>query len=348
VNRKWRWLLIGLALAALAIVWELQPFAQEPVYHGKTVTEWLDNMALFDEARHADEDGNSDYRLPSSPDVIQNDPSLRALLALGSKAVPTLERVLMQPPEWPRGKSLERLEAFAKWKWEQATNSGPSSPPPTPLDFPRFQEARKLAAALGLLALGTNHDTGALRLIEISAAPKPPGQKNRYFWPSFVVASSGLPQRHDEIVAGILAGLSHTNVACQPVAAIAARAFPKDLAIWRRPLMNLAEGRDAAARFSALLALASIDPRDGEVMALCEKTLRDSTNPPSLRSFAAAALGMAAEKATNELPLLREAFSEQNLPKGSGLHREADTAIKSIEKAAAAANAKNDPTPKDR
>jgi hypothetical protein len=228
-------------------------------------------------------------------------------------------------------------------KWAQISSSAPASPGAAPLKFSNLQEARQMAAGLALLALGTNQNGGALRLIELTAAASttPYGRDELPFLDSFGVARTGLLERHDEIVAGILAGLTHTNVSCQHLAIMVTRTCPADLPVWRKPLLKIAEDPDLGNRESALLALAVLDSKTGQTIALCEKTLQDRTNPAQFRSFAALGLGLAGANATNALPLLREVMTETNIPKESALQKQASKAIDLIGKAAGIANARS-------
>jgi len=88
-----------------------------------------------------------------------------------------------------------------------------------------------------LVALGTNGHGGFSRLMETyAAAPRftsvygaklagaPVG-----FAPSSAVklACSARPQLRDEIVAGVMQGLRHTNAMCQSMAVDCARVFPE-------------------------------------------------------------------------------------------------------------------------
>ena len=58
-------IVLPLALAALA--WWQGWFASEPVYHGRTVTQWLDAMALFDDVRNVDVTRQRSFDLPTRP-----------------------------------------------------------------------------------------------------------------------------------------------------------------------------------------------------------------------------------------------------------------------------------------
>jgi hypothetical protein len=306
--RRWYSLVGIVALGLLFIL--IYGSTNEPVYHFKSVTQWLDKMAMFDELRTMDEQGRNGYRIVYPPEVVTNDPALRALLALGSKAVPTLEKTLKEQPHPPN--PIQRVESWVAWKWRQWHGDTQGAPTSAPLYFGDFQQARMAAAGLAMLALGTNHHAGALRLIEIEAATRSNVYQN--FGPqAFAVASAGLPERHQEIIAGIVAGLNDTNTQIQLMACSVTQFYHSNLPAWKNRLMELAQGPDADVNKRALWSLACADAKDDEVEHLCEKALQDKTKPPRLRSFAAAGLGMAEDKAA--LPLLRAVLTEQGISK---------------------------------
>jgi beta-lactamase regulating signal transducer with metallopeptidase domain len=298
-------------------------FTDEPVYHFKSVTQWLDSMALFDEVRNMDENGNHSYRLPQSPEVVTNDPALRALLAMGSKAVPTLEKRLNEAPLPPARDPLSSLESWAAWKWRHLLGDNVGPPAAQPLYFGNFQHARMAAAGLAMLALGTNNHAGALRLIEIAADKRSKGQQYFTTREPFAIAKAGLPERRQEIIDGIVAGLNSTNAQIQFMACAATGSFYSNLPAWKNKLMELAQGPvvdvslpggpEADVGQWALWSLATADPKDEEIMALCEKSVQDKSKPPGLRAKAAAALGMAGDTAA--LPLLRAVLTEQGVSK---------------------------------
>jgi hypothetical protein len=328
----------------------------EPVYHLKSVTQWLDSMALFDELRTMDEQGRNSFRIVYPPEVVTNDPALRALLAMGSKAVPTLEKTLNEPPHPFLSLPIDPIQRVKSWtaeKWQQWHGGGPGAPTPAYLYFGSFQEARMAAAGLAMLAFGTNNNAGALRLLEIEAAARSKGYPTPALQ-AFDMANAGLPERHKEIIAGIVAGLNDTNTQIQFLACAATQGFHTNLPEWKNKLMELAQGPDvnvslplgvdAYVSERALWSLACAGRKDEEIVDLCEKAVQDKKRPPHLRSFAAAGLAFAGDKAEQALPLLRAVLTEQGIPKGSGLTGEARRAIDSIEKSIARRKAKGDST----
>jgi hypothetical protein len=356
----WKWWCSGVGIVALGLFFFLiYGSTDEPVYHFKSVTQWLDKMALFNELRTMDEDGRNSYKLPHSPEVVTNDPALRALLAMGSKAVPTLEKTLNEPPHdldiQPPSDPIERVKSWTAEIWRQWNGAGPGAPTSAYLYYGSFQQARMAAAGLAMLALGTNNNAGALHLLQIEAAARSKGYRTPAL-DAFAVANAGLPERRKEIIDGIVSGLNDTNPQCQLMAVSATQCFHTNLPEWKNKLMEIAEGPDVNVSLPlgvdtyvsewALWSLASAGRKDEEteIVDLCEKAVQDKTRPPHLRAFAAAGLGFASDKAEHALPLLRAVLTEQGIPKGSGLTGAAREAIDSIEKSLALRNAKGDST----
>ncbi len=304
---------------------------------------------MFDELRTLDKDGRNSFRIVYPPEVVTNDPALRALLAMGSKAVPTLEKTLNEPPHPLPIDPIPRVESWTAEKWQQWRGQGPSGPTAGSLYFGSFQQARMVAAGLAMLALGTNNHAGPLRLLEIEAAIRTKG-----FQPpalqAFAAANAGLPERHKEIIKGIVAGLNSTNHQVQLMACSATQGFHTNLPEWKNKLLELAQGPDVNVTVPggvdtyvserALWSLACAGRTDADIVDLCEKAVQDKTRPAHLRAFAAAGLGFAGGKAEDALPLLRAVLTEQGIPKGSNLTGEAQKAINSIEKSLARRDAR--------
>lgn len=269
-------------------------FRSEPVYHGKTVTEWVDKIALFD----AERKGQNDYSLRFSPETVENDPALRVLIKLGSKATPILEK---------------RLTEVSR----QGSH---------------FEMARRMSAAFVLLTLGTNANAGVSSVLSAVAAAPSDDIGNQVAagdaYSACEAANYGLPFQHAEIVAGIMEGLTNANASCRMTAANLTRTFRDELPLWKNDLLKLTKDDDEGVRSTALWALVTTDPKDSEIMHLAEETLKDQTNPARLRALAASGLGLAGVTATNSLPLLREALNDTN----KFLQSEARRAIQWIEK----------------
>jgi hypothetical protein len=192
--------------------------------------------------------------------------------------------------------------------------------------------ARNHAAVLAMLALGTNANAGVLHSFEAWQAASD-AQSKRFFtgFGAFQTANDGLPDRHAEIVAGLNAALDHTNALYRETAANLTRYYPTEWLAWKPKLIQLTSDPDADVRQSALWAMGATHPQDDEVMRLNESTLRDASNPPRLRAFAAAGLGLAREKAKDQLPLLHEISEDKTA--NSFLRSEINTAVHSIERA---------------
>jgi len=329
--RRSRWWIIAGALALAGLVgWKRGWFASEPVYRGRTVTQWLDRMSLFEEERNRDVTGENSLHYPS-PQGVTNDPALKALLKIGSNAIPVLEQRLSDPPEWPRTVGLgNRFMTWAGWKWKRLRGSGPTPPRPAPMYHSSVQRARAMAAGLPLLALGTNADGRVgCRLEAYVRSLNGTNMMITTLYPTFSVARSGLPERRSEIVAGITSSLQHANALIGSVAATLTRLFWEDSPSWKRKLLEMTEDKDQDVRLAAMWALATAERGDPEILRLLESTFKNDANPERLRGYAAAGLGLAGIKATNCLPLLQKEVSHTN----SFLRRGVHTAIQSIEKA---------------
>ena len=74
----WKWWCSGVGIASLGLFsFLIYGSTDEPVYHFRSVTQWLDRMAMFDEQRTMDEEGRNSYRIVYPPEVVTNDPALR-------------------------------------------------------------------------------------------------------------------------------------------------------------------------------------------------------------------------------------------------------------------------------
>jgi hypothetical protein len=287
--------LLGVALIGLQQRW----WGLEPATGGRTVTEWLDRMALFDGERQRDQTGQSSSRSTTNPVVVTNDAALKALVRLGPRAVTVLKERLAEPP---RLAFQERFTNWLRtWWWQWRTMNQPFSPPPFPhrLTFTPSSrdEARKYAASLALMAIGRDAGGGAVTMLETLAeagANWPPnGSSGRLYHPSYVLPTAvlGLPHRRAEMAQDIFASLSHTNPLVRCLAADSARHFEAEIRTWKPGLLHLAaEDPDSGVRASALWSLATRLRNDGEVTELCVATLSETNNPFFLRSSAASGL----------------------------------------------------------
>ena len=325
---RW-WIIAGASALAGLVAWQRGWLATEPVYRGRTVTQWLDQMALFEEERNRDITFERDFRPSPSPQIVTNDLALKALLKIGSDAVPVLEQRLIDPPEWPQTFGLwDRVTTWARWKWKQMRSSGLSPPRPAPMYHNSVQRARAMAAGLALLALGTNANGGVVCLLETYIDSPTNGPQSTFYEP-FLVARSGLPERRAEIVASITTCLDHTNQLVRSLAANAARLFWHDSPSWKGVLLRMTEEKDEEVRLASVRVLATAERGDPETMRMLESTFTNAANPERLRGYAAAGLGLAGVKATNYLALLQMEANHTN----SSFQRQVRRAIENIEKA---------------
>ena len=127
------------------------------------------------------QEGRNSWRVVYPPEVVTNDPALHALLAMRSKAVPTLEKTLNEPPHEsnlsPPSDPIERVKSWTAEIWRQWHGGGAGAPISASSYFGSFQEARMAAAGLAMLALGTDNNAGALHLLEIEAAARSKGYR---------------------------------------------------------------------------------------------------------------------------------------------------------------------------
>jgi len=214
------------AVMLLGVSWRFGWFDREPSYRGKTVTEWLDRLVLYSDEQRSNGDGFTIYR---APNAITNDPAFQALRAIGSRAVPVLLERISEAAEFPSEmRWSKRWSVRLQWAWFRLR--GPMKAARPYGDYwPPSQTARKTAAMLALLALGTNGHGGFPRFVEAyDAAPQftsvygahLPGPPVGFSPPAaFRLACSTCPQLRDEFVSGVLVALQDTNPACQSVAA---------------------------------------------------------------------------------------------------------------------------------
>jgi len=154
----------AVAVALLFMGIERAWFAAEPAWRGKTVTEWLDHLVLY-------EDRTTNGVLwvnPRSPEHLARDPALAAILKIGAKATPILVKRLQERADWHPAEGLpRRARLWMEWGWARLHHIAAS--PPAPEGWSRRQRARKDAAAFGLLALGKDANAGFGCLMEAYA-----------------------------------------------------------------------------------------------------------------------------------------------------------------------------------
>lgn len=317
-----------------ALAWWQGWFASEPVYHGRTVTQWLDAMAVYDEVRHRDETGESTFNTERKPEAIAADPALRTLLAMGPKAVPALKTHLVQVPRarpWWQRLGHRSVEA-----WRRFWDSSYPAYSPLPPRYASLDEARSMSAGLALLALGTNRGGGMPALIEEFAQTNSSTNRlNREFpaqW-SINYALTGFPELRTEMRHAIEESLTHTNTLYRRFAVRNAlvRHFPDDFPHWHPLLIRLAasDQEDPGVRDGAMFALV-VRPHsdDPEFVALCAQILANKANSKHLRARATGGIRLGGAKDTNYMSVLRAATNDAD----SYVQQSARTALKDFER----------------
>jgi hypothetical protein len=313
---KWAVAASVLVLAVALIGLQRRWWGLEPATGGRTVTEWLDRMALFEAERRRDVTGQSSFQTIRDPAVVTNDPALVAIVGLGPRAVPVLKERIVEPPRLP---FRARMLGWFHWRWMQFRTLNRNLPPPSPPSFHgSVVEARKQAAALALLALGRDQGGGMQQLLETIAAEGTnrlhPYYVNLVFHPTFSLGTAvpGLPYRRAEMAEEVFDLLSHTNALVRRLAAESAWHFEHELKGWKTALIRLAkEGPDTMARIGALWSLVIKLREDQEVLDLCVRTATDTNQPPLLRSYAVSGVPFAGgAAAVQHLPLLETIHAE--------------------------------------
>lgn len=219
-----------LALAAailtatlLLLAWHRGWFSGEPTYRGRTATEWLDKLVLYE---YRTEPGTSWIAL-RAPKAIAGDPAYQALLKIGSNGLPTFIQTLNQRAEWsPEVTTFKRWKMWVQWRWHQVR--GAQLNRPAPIEWSEVQRARKTAAGFALIGLGTNAGGGFSKYMEVYAsAPK----RESVYGPGVAGTPVGIssstvvrsviyviPERREEIVGEIMTALQNTNAWCRLVA----------------------------------------------------------------------------------------------------------------------------------
>ena len=302
---------LGLLLLLALLAWWQGWFAAEPVYHGRTVTQWLDAMPLYDEVRNSDQTGQRMWYDQRTPEAVAADPALQALLALGSQAVPALRTHLTEPikprPWWQQ----LQYRVIVAWRRFQDSSQPPYSPLPLPRYYSSREDARCLSATLTLLALGTNRGGGLPAIIEEYARLTiTTNQRARRFVANRAIdtALTGLPQMRTEIRDAISSSLTHTNPLYRQFATANAEPerFPEEFPRWQPLLMRMAasDQEDPAVRDGAMFVLTlRSNANDAEFMALCAQLLTNRANSKHLRGRAIMGIGLGGLSATNYLPL---------------------------------------------
>lgn len=323
--RKLLLISVALLLVIIVIGWNRRRSADEPAYKGKTVTEWLDSMALLEPIRKSDRVGGSEFLTTWPAAEITNDLALQALVAMGAKAVPVLKKRLSEPVQWELGMPIWQKARFrAVVTWEKISEPSGTQIPSPLWGYNSYQKARNMAAVLGLLAVGTNAGGGVNAVLETQLRPE-------VLFTVFTIANHGLPERHDEIVASITEGMHSTNATLRKKAVTLTWTFPKDFQKWKGVLLTFASDPQEELREQALWALVTAIPEDDDVFRFAQQTFENTNNPPHLRVLAVGGLQSAGEKAIFTLPVMRQMLiSETNSHVRSDVRR----AIRSLERRA--------------
>lgn len=321
----------GGAIGALLLVSHFMGwFSLEPTYQRRSVTEWLDRMALFEEFRRADETGQRTFAMDWSPGVVTNDSSLKALLSIGPKAVPALVEQAGPEPSWWAADMPWSDRVRMLWTELQ---SGSIGSPNLPQQWSSHVRARAQAAYLTLLAMGTNCGAGMQVALETYAESPytTMGAVNRSFafFDAVGVAALGLPDRKMEIASGIEAGLHHTNSVVRYASVNVVARFWNEQPNWNSLLLPLLEDSDESVAASATLVLAANNGSNPEILTMLGNKLGHGSSPPRVRASAATGLALAGEASARFLPILRETALSTDL----SLRAESLREIKTIEKA---------------
>jgi hypothetical protein len=252
---------------------------------------------------------------------------------MGAKAVPVLEERLSEPIQQDLGMpSWQKAQSEAVETWQKVSQPNSVRTPARSRYYNDYQEARNTAAVLGLLAIGTNAGAGVKAVLEAQLQPAP-----LFTTAAFMMANRGLPERHDEIVAGITEGVNSTDAMIRRRAVTLTRTFPEDFQKWKPVLLTFARHPEVESspeeevREAALWALVTTIPKDDEIIQLAQEILANTNNPLHLRALAGSGLQFAGEKAIFALPVMRQALMSNT---NSYLQREVRQAIKNLEKLA--------------
>src|SRR6185436_4286161 len=131
-----------LAAILLLVAWQRGWFSRESTYRGRTVTEWLDKLVLFD---YREIPGGTQI-VPRTPETVMRDPAFQALQRIGPKAVPILVQRVSDRADWgPEVTAPKRWKMWLQWRWQEFRGSQVRRP--APIEWSAAQRARKEAAA---------------------------------------------------------------------------------------------------------------------------------------------------------------------------------------------------------
>ncbi len=312
MNRSAR---IAIILGCLATVlvfvgWRRAWFSGEPAWRGRTVTEWLDRLALCEDRTNA----AGTQSMLRAPEEVAHDPALEALRHFGARATPILVKRLQEPAQWdPDQSRSSRARLWARWLWSAIRHANLTDPP-FPTAWSEFQQKRKNAAGFAMLALGTNAHAGFVCFMEAYAyAPKHQSVSGKSFegppvgaFPSLIarVANQSLPERRTEIAEGITQGLQHTNAWCRVVALKSVDGFSDQLGRWKSLILQLTRDSDPLVQEAALSSLIDFVQQErtwavmppAEVATVAKNVISNPAAAPRMKGLAEALL-KCAEKA---------------------------------------------------
>src|SRR6185503_16314836 len=287
VRRKTKWIAAALALFFVLLIlgWRLGWFADEPTYQGKTVTQWLDTVVLYDRETNA----CGVYMTLRSSDQLAEQDGFKAVMSIGPQAAPILVQRVMDLPEQEKQPALlPRWKAYWRQKLEQV-RTGRKAMQKKSTTYPSWQRERKAAAGLLLVALGTNAQAGFDRYLDAYATaskPRVTGPLLGVFPGDIARAGAGLsPGRKAEVLTAITAGMQHTNGEVRRAAANAARSFPEEGLGWKPLFLLLTQDTDQYAPQEALLALMRIPP-DEDTRRLVENITQDPAKSERVKEIA--------------------------------------------------------------
>ena len=271
LNKRTSIIAVAIVLFLVGGVWLIKRSVGEPSYDGRTVTEWLESLRFYTYETNS-EGITGKLR---SPEAIAADPAVRALSAIGPRAVPVLVQCISEPGEMPA--TMPRLDRLKhRLRWKLLSQPGPQG------GWTELQRTRKTAAGFALLAVGTKEHGGFSRFMEAYAgAPQftsvaggklsgmPVGVSS---WSVVSAANAGLPERRLEISAEVMAALEHTNALYRQSALEAATVFPSDLLKRKELLLKLTLDESEYVKAAALgnLMRIALNPALRELMSLTE------------------------------------------------------------------------------
>ena len=263
---------------AAVLVWRFGR-GREPTYEGKTVTQWLDTMKLVP--------GQFDFT---------TDPAVAAIRALGTNAIPMLVHHIKSTSDNAIG-----LETYAGLR-EKMGPAGAYLPDKTSLWDKRRETTyrRRAGAALGLMALGPEHQAGVPRIFDVVSSLTVTNSKEK--WAMVTVASSFrfTGAKDTAIITDLLGGLQNARAEVRLVTLWALGALERPPASAFPMLTNFAADPQQRFRGLAIALLPRVGKDRPELVGLLATFLTDS----SQRDVQLAAIAQLRQLGTDALPAL--------------------------------------------